>query len=186
MKRLYKLLAPLSASLLLAISAVHAEVSVPVATDLQQDGNQALSRELPILLTFTSMVCSYCELLEQDFLQPMLLGGEYRDKVIIRKLEVGYGSTVTDFSGHSIAASKLSDRYRVFVTPTLLFVDGNGKELAERMVGINTPELFGGYLDNCIETALLRIRNPETAAAIHGCQLEHAANSDTIFRTAAP
>ena len=65
-------------------------------------------------------------------------------------------------------------------------MDGNGKELAERMVGINTPELFGGYLDNCIETALLRIRNPGAAAALHGCQLEHAANSDTIFRTAAP
>ena len=186
MKRLYKLLVFLSASLWLAHTALHAEVTVPVATNLQQDGKQALSRELPILLTFTSMVCSYCELLEQDFLQPMLLGGEYRDKVIIRKLEVGYGSTVTDFSGQSIAASELSDRYRVFVTPTLLFVDGNGKELAERMVGINTPELFGGYLDNCIETALLRIRNPEAAASIHGCQLEHAANSDTIFRTAAP
>jgi len=186
MKRLYKLLAFLAASLWLAITAVQAEVTVPTATDLQHDGNQALSRELPILLTFTSMVCSYCELLEQDFLQPMLLGGEYLDKVIIRKLEVGYGRTVTDFSGQSIAASDLSDRYRVFVTPTLLFVDGNGKELAERMVGINTPELFGGYLDDCIETALLRIRNPGATAGTSSCQLEHAANSDTIFRTAAP
>jgi thioredoxin-related protein len=185
-KRLYKLHVSLAASLWLAFTALQAEVAVPVATDLQLDGNQARSRELPMLLTFTSMICSYCELLEQDFLQPMLLGGEYRDKVIIRKLDVDYGNTVTDFSGQSIAASELSDRYRVFVTPTLLFVDGNGKELAERIVGINTPELFGGYLDNCIETALLRIRNPEAAAGIHGCQLEHTANSDTIFRTAAP
>jgi len=186
MKRLYKLPVLMAASLLLAHTVLHAEVNVPVAADLQQEGKQAISRELPILLTFTSMVCSYCELLEQDFLQPMLLGGEYRDKVIIRKLDVDYGSTVIDFSGQSIAASELSDRYRVFVTPTLIFVDGNGKELAERMVGINTPELFGGYLDTCIETALLRIRNPKAADGLHGCQLEHAANSDTIFRTAAP
>ncbi|MEN8204744.1 MAG: thioredoxin fold domain-containing protein [Pseudomonadota bacterium] len=186
MKRLYKLLAFLAASLWLAITTLHAEVTVPVATDLQRDGNQALSRELPILLTFTSMICSYCEQLEQDFLQPMLLGGEYRDKVIIRKLEVDYGNTVTGFNGQRVTGSELSDRYRVFVTPTLLFVDGNGKELAERMVGINTPELFGGYLDACIETALLQIRNPGMAASISGCQLEHAANSDTIFRTAVP
>ena len=204
MKRLYKLLVLypcdnfgfsnyhmdrvlvfLAASLWLA-AAPYADVTVPVATDLQRDGSQARSRELPILLTFTSMICSYCELLEQDFLQPMLLGGEYRDKVIFRKLEVGYGSTVTDFTGQSIAVRELSDRYRVFVTPTLLFVDGNGKELAERMIGINTPELFGGYLDACIETALLSIRNPELAASISSCQLEHAANSDTIFRTAVP
>ena len=186
MKQLYKLLVFVSASLWLAIPALHAEVTVPAATDLQRDGNQALSRELPILLAITATICSYCEQLEQDFLQPMLLGGEYREKIIFRKLVVDYGNTVTDFTGQSITASKLSDRYRVFVTPTLLFVDGNGKELAERMAGINTPELFGGYLDNCIETALLRIRNPEMAARVAGCQLQHTADSDNIFRTAAP
>jgi hypothetical protein len=116
----------------------------------------------------------------------MLLGGDYRDKVIIRKLELYPGATVTDFNGQLTSASELSDRYRVFVTPTLLFVDGNGKELAERMIGINTPELYGGYLDNCIETALRYIRDPEAAARIRGCQLQPAANRDTIFTTPAP
>lgn len=186
MRRLYKLLVFVSASLWLAQTSLHAELTVPAASDLQQDGSQALSRRLPILLTITATVCSYCEQLEQDFLQPMLLSGEYREKIMIRKLDIDFGNTVTDFNGQSITASELSDRYRVFVTPTLLFVDGKGKELAERMVGINTPELFGGYLDNCIETALLRIRNPEMADRIAGCQLQHSANSGNIFTTAAP
>lgn len=186
MKRLYKQVAFLAASLWLAIAVPHAEVKVPVVTDLQRVGSQAQSRELPILLTFTSMICSYCELLEQDFLQPMLLGGEYSDKIIIRKLVLGFGETLTDFNGQSVSASEVSDRYRVFVTPTLVFIDGNGKELAERMIGINTPELYGGYLDACIETALLHIRDPDAAASTGGCQLEHAAGNDTIFRTAAP
>ena len=186
MKRLYKQVAFLAASLWLAIAVPHAEVKVPVVTDLRLDSREAHSRELPILLTFSSLICSYCELLEQDFLQPMLLGGEYSDKIIIRKLLLGYGETLTDFDGQSISASELSDRYRVFVTPTLIFIDGNGKEIAERMIGINTPELFGGYLDTCIETALLRVRDPDAAAGTGGCELEHAAGSDTIFRTAAP
>lgn len=186
MKRLYRLALFVAASLWLAINALRADVTVPVAADLQQLGDQALSRELPILLTFTSLICSYCELLEQDFLKPMLLSGEYRDKVMIRKLEPGPGTSVTDFNGKKIMASELSSRYRVFVTPTVLFVDGNGKELAERIVGINTPELFGGYLDDCIETALLRIRDPEAAARMRGCQLQNPADSATIFRTAAP
>ncbi len=186
MKRLYRLALFVAASLWLAINALRADVTVPVAADLQQLGDQALSRELPILLTFTSLICSYCELLEQDFLQPMLLSGEYRDRVMIRKLELGPGTSVTDFDGKKIMASELSSRYRVFVTPTLLFVDGNGKELAERIVGINTPELFGGYLDDCIETALLHLRDPEAAARMSGCQLQNPADSATIFRTAAP
>ena len=170
----------------LAIAPLQAEVRVPVATNLEQEGRLALTQQLPILLTFTSLVCSYCEQLEQDFLQPMLLGGGYNDKIIIRKLELYPGATVIDFNGQPVSASELADRYRVFVTPTLLFVDGNGSELAERMLGINTPELYGGYLDNCIETAFLTIRDPRVAARLKGCQLQHIERRDTIFTPAAP
>ena len=186
MKRLYKLLIFVAASTLLAISLPRAEVSVPVVTDLQQDGELARKQDLPILLTFTSSICSYCYLLEEDFLQPMLLSGDYTDRVLIRKLVIDAGRSITDFNGEPSTGDKLSSRYRVFVTPTLLFVDGNGRELAERILGINTPELFGGYLDECIDTALERIRAPDRPASAPGCTLEHAAGDANIFRTAAP
>ena len=156
----------------LASGCLLAEIEVPVATDLQQLGVQASERRLPILLTFSAIECSYCDLLEEEFLEPMLLGDEYTDKIIIRKLVLDNGSRVGDFSGRQIDATQLSDRYRIYVTPTILFVDASGRELAERMVGINTPEMFGGYLDNCIETALLGIRAPERLAQLHGCQLQ--------------
>lgn len=149
-----------------------AEVEVPVAEDLQQLGAQARHLRLPILLSFSALACSYCDLLEEEFLEPMLLSGEYTDKIIIRKLVVDNGSRVGDFAGRQTDASLLSDRYRIFVTPTILFLDADGHELAERMVGINTPEMFGGYLDNCIETALLGIRAPEQQAMLHGCRLQ--------------
>ena len=157
---------------------------VPVADNLQLDGRQALARQLPILLTFSADDCSYCELLEEDFLQPMLLSGEYEDSVIIRKLILDNGSSVTDFSGQPTAVTRLSDHYRVFVTPTILFVDSNGRELAERVVGINTPELFGGYLDACVETALASIRNPATLATMNSCRLTQPATK--LFSSAAP
>jgi len=156
----------------LASGCLLAEIEVPVATDLQQLGVQASERRLPILLTFSAIECSYCDLLEEEFLEPMLLGDEYTDKIIIRKLVLDNGSRIGDFSGSQIDATRLSDRYRIYVTPTILFVDASGRELAERMVGINTPEMFGGYLDNCIETALLGIRAPERLAQLHGCQLQ--------------
>ncbi len=144
---------------------------MPIAQDLHTDGRLAQQKQLPILLAFTANYCSYCDLLEEDFLQPMLLGDEYRDKIIMRKLVLDNGSRVVDFSGQRAAATRLSDRYRVYVTPTILFVDGNGTELAQRMVGINTPELFGGYLDDCIDTAWLMIRNPAGLARLPGCRL---------------
>ena len=172
MKQLYKAVVYGCAFLSLAAEASGADVQVPVATDLQRDGAHALEQYLPILLAFSADECSYCEMLEEDFLEPMLLGGDYRDKIIIRKLILDNGSSAINFNGRAIDATQLSDEYRVFVTPTILFVDANGKELAERMVGINTPELYGGYLDVCIETALLSIRNPDRLAELTGCHLE--------------
>ena len=159
------------ALLLSMAGALLAEVRVPVAKNMQQEGSQAQQRQLPILLTFSADDCSYCELLEEDFLQPMLLSGEYQDRIIIRKLILDDASSLRDFSGKSIDTTQLSDRYRVFVTPTILFIDGEGRELAERMTGINTPELYGGYLDACIDTAHTRISNPTALASIQGCQL---------------
>ena len=176
----------MAASSWLGVAVLRAEVSVPAVIDLQREGKLALKQDLPILLTFTSSICSYCDLLEEDFLQPMLLSGDYGDRVLIRKLVIDAGRTIKDFNGEPSTADKLSSRYRVFVTPTLLFVDGNGTELAERILGINTPELFGGYLDDCIDTALERLREPDRPASTHGCTLEHAAGDSNIFRTAAP
>ena len=174
------------ALLWLLAGSLQAEVRVPVAHDLQQEGQQAQTRQLPIMLTFSADDCSYCELLEEDFLQPMLLGGEYEDRVIIRKLVLDDGSSVSDFSGKDAEATSVSDRYRVFVTPTILFVDGAGRELAERIVGINTPELFGGYLDACIDTARASIRNPAALASMHGCRLKPPVSGSKLFSTTFP
>lgn len=145
---------------------------VPVATDLRHEARMAREANLPILLTFSAIHCSYCELLEEEFLEPMLLGGDYTDKAIIRKLHLDNGSTVIDFDGKQLDATQLSDRYRVFVTPTILFLDDSGNEIAARMIGINTPEMFGGYLDDCILTALYTLREPERLATLPGCRVD--------------
>jgi thioredoxin-related protein len=175
MKLLYKPAVFGCALFWLFTAALRAEVEVPVARNLHTDSQLAHNKQLPLLLVFSAIDCDYCELLEEEFLQPMLLSGDYRDKIIIRKLVLDNGSRLADFSGQRIDATRLSDRYRVYVTPTMLFIDENGMEIAERMVGINTPELFGGYLDDCIETAWLMIRNPAGLAKLPGCRLKQPA-----------
>jgi thioredoxin-related protein len=179
MKQLYKS-ALLGCGLFwLATGGPGAEVEVPLATDLQADGRQAREARLPVLLTFSAIVCEYCRQLEDEFLRPMLISGEYTDRILIRRLLLDNGSRVIDFSGERIATTQLSDRYKVFVTPTILFLDGNGNELARRMVGINTPEMYGGYLDNCIATALNAIRAPSMLAHQSGCRLQQEASTLT-------
>jgi thioredoxin-related protein len=155
----------------LGAAELRAEVLVPVATDLHADGETARTSRLPILLAFLARYCSYCEELEEGYLKPMLRSGEYAERILIRKLILDNGSHLTDFNGEKISATALATRYRVYVTPTILFVDAAGEELAGRMVGFNTPEMYGGYLDQCIETARHIIRGTGEAADLNTCRL---------------
>jgi thioredoxin-related protein len=168
-RQLFYLLVAASAVINLAAQPAVASVDVPYGTDLQQDGHEARDRKLPILLVFSAVACTYCRQLEDEFLEPMLISGEYTDKVIIRRLLLDIGQHPTDFDGVQRDATSIATRYRAWVTPTIVFVDGTGREVAERITGINTPELFGGYLDACIDTALLMIRDPASPIRYAGC-----------------
>ena len=156
---------------MLAASTLQAEIDVPVAGNLQQDGQMALDSRLPVMLVFSAITCPHCDELEEEFIRPMILGGEYTDRILIRKLVLDNGSSLTDFAGQRRAVEEFAHSYGVYVTPTILFVDHTGRQLAERMVGINTIEMYGGYLDQCIDTALMHIREPALAAGREACKL---------------
>lgn len=171
MRRLYKPVVSLCGIFLLAAATLQAGIKVPVAGDLQQDGRTARESRLPLMLVFSAITCPHCDELEEEFIRPMLLGGEYTDRILIRKLVLDNGSSLTDFTGKRRPVEEFAHNYGVYVTPTILFVDHTGRQLAERMVGINTIEMYGGYLDQCIDTALMHIREPALAAKREACRL---------------
>jgi hypothetical protein len=41
----------------------------------------------------------------------------------------------------------------VSLTPTLLFLDADGNEISERLVGIWSEDFYGGFIDNRIDQA---------------------------------
>jgi thioredoxin-related protein len=97
--------------------------------------------------------CGYCERMKQEVLNPMLLSGEYDDKIVMRELLIDPGETVTDFSGQRQAADTFIHNYQVWVTPTLLFLDHRGRETAERILGINTVDYLLFYIESAIDDA---------------------------------
>jgi thiol-disulfide isomerase/thioredoxin len=103
---------------------------------------------------FSAEHCTYCEKLEEDFLKPMLRSGDYDDRVLIRKVKIDGFGTIRDFDGNKVDAEAFADRYKVYVTPTVVFIDGDGAQLARKRVGLSTPDFYGGYLDQSIDTAL--------------------------------
>jgi thioredoxin-related protein len=138
-----------------------AAAGVQLAIDLHKEARQAEQACVPLLLEFAAQHCGYCTLLEEEILNPTLLNRDYDRRVLMRKLVIDGSSTLRDFNTTAVSAAELASRYRILVTPTLLFVDSQGDELAERMVGVMTLEFYGGYLDQALDTSSEKLRELE-------------------------
>jgi thioredoxin-related protein len=126
--------------------------------DFSQLADTLNEKRLPLMLMFSSDHCVFCERLEQEFLIPMQISGDYEQRVVIRKLKMKYGNSVVDFNGQRLDANLLAKRYNVSVTPTVVFLDGSGQQLTAKHVGLMTPDFYGGYLDESIDIALDMLR----------------------------
>jgi thioredoxin-related protein len=125
-------------------------VKIESTDDLQALGRQALAEDKVILIEMSASYCGYCRTLEENIIKPMLRSGDYEDYVLIRKLDIDSYYTLRGFDGAEISPSKYAFAMNAQLTPTLLFLDGNGNEVSERIVGINTLEMYGDYVDNAL------------------------------------
>lgn len=124
---------------------------ITFAARLDADALVARKKSMPVLLYFSDPHCGYCRSLEKDIFLPMLRSGDYQDRVILRKVSWLSHSLVRDFTGSELESRTLADQYHVQVTPTMIFVDDQGVEVAKRILGYNGPDLFWFYLDRSID-----------------------------------
>ncbi len=128
--------------------------SIPKAINLQNDGIFAQEKGIPVLLEFTMHGCPFCEEVENEVLRPMLISGDYDNKVIVRNVMIDEETVIIDFNGEKITYEELASRYNVFVAPTLVLVHGNGQPMGIEMVGVTTIDFYAAYLDQAIDAAL--------------------------------
>lgn len=134
------------------------DADLPVAYDLQKDARQAGREHLPLLVFFSAKSCHYCEDMRELFLGPMQASGDYAGKVMMREVRVESGLVLRDFAGKKISHADFARRSGISLTPQIQFLDPSGKELVPALVGLTTPEFFGGYLEEAIDTALAKMR----------------------------
>ncbi len=155
---LFLFLCAYSHFVLAAHSAHSGKAKLKQITDIRDTARQAEAQNLPILMMFGADECPYCELLKEDFLIPMIISGDYKDKIIFREVYISSPSGIIDFSGKKISIRKFARRYNIRLFPTMVFIDSNGQILVENIIGITTPSLFGGTLDDQIDRAFGRLR----------------------------
>jgi len=125
---------------------------IPV-TDLREEARVAKNGNLILVIEFSSEYCGFCRKLEELFLVPMQRNTEYNDKVLIRYVSLDAYETLVDFQGRSMATSEFAARYDISLTPTLLFLNGDGVEMSDKLVGIWSEDFYGGFIDNRIDEA---------------------------------
>jgi thioredoxin-related protein len=145
--------------LLLASPLIAGEMDLlPQAKNLQRLGASAAGRNIPILLMVSQSHCEFCERMKLEVLNPMQLSGEYADRIVMRELLIDEGESVINFAGRRETTKLFSSHYHIQVTPTLLFLDGKGNEVADRILGINTVDYLPFYVDEAITSASKSLR----------------------------
>jgi hypothetical protein len=94
----------------------------------------------------------------EEFLLPMQRNPEYRSKVIMVQVHVGSAAPLRDFAGKPTSHGRFARDYRVQLAPTVMLFDARGNSLVEPLVGLSTPDYYGGFLDQRIDDALAKVR----------------------------
>jgi thioredoxin-related protein len=161
--RLQYLLSTLLLLLLLPASACKGTDQIAETYDFRALGEEMRTQKLPLLLAFRADYCKYCRQLEDEYLKPMQQSGKYAERILIHRFTLDYSGDITDFNGKKLDANEFSARYKASITPTLVFVDADGKEIAEALVGYNSPDFYGAYLENAIDTAYKAMKTGDAA-----------------------
>lgn len=134
-------------------------VSIPEVTDFALEGEIAAAEERVIMLLVSQVHCPYCVLIKKDIIHPMIRGGDHAGRLLIRELFIDRDDEIRNFDGKAISSMEFAKRHSASFTPTLLFLDPDGNELTERMIGINTPEMYFYYVDQSIRKALAAMKS---------------------------
>ncbi len=127
--------------------------------DLSALGKQAAQTGRIVILSFSTEWCEYCEALDQQVLEPMILGGDFAGRALLRKIVVDDISSIRDFDGQVKSVVDFALERKVSLYPTLLFVDASGDELTQRIVGITVLEFAADNISKAMRQALRKQRS---------------------------
>ena len=126
--------------------------------NLKEIGNEAEERNLPIMLLFVDSDCDDCVTINEEVIGPMIISGDYKDKVIIQFINLDEDKII-DFNGKESDVDRIANRYKLELTPTVSFVDEKGIEFVEPISGVSNLDYYGSLLDESIEKALRKLHD---------------------------
>ncbi len=128
---------------------------LPTPASLPQAGQTAVAQGQPLVLMVSLQGCTACEWVRRAVLLPAVRANE------LQAAEIDMGDErriLLGFDGQRRTPRALAKGWGVTRAPTLLFLDGQGRELAERLVGLPLIDFYQAYLDERLQHARQQLR----------------------------
>jgi len=125
--------------------------------DLAADAARARHERKPIVLYVSRSDCTFCRRFEQDVLAPLLKSGRFDGAVLYRELVMDAAGSIIGMDGHAVTPTRQAQQLGVIATPTVFFLDGNGRALVRPKVGYDGNEFASFYLERSIALAIERV-----------------------------
>lgn len=131
---------------------------LPVATNLQEDGARAKAAKKPILLFFNLQGCHFCRFSLRTTIVPLYRDQGWREAIEFRQITIDDGKSLIDFDGKRISNAEFAAKRNGNFTPTVMMVDGNGRQLGDAVVGIASIDYYAYNIDTMIKAAIEEVK----------------------------
>ena len=132
---------------------------IPAADNLAEVGRVSQEQGIPAVVFVSRDACPYCRTLRDAILKPLFAAGKFEQRAILVEISLDHDDPLTGFENERMTSKAFGRLYQSEITPTLLFLDSEGHEIAKRIVGISNLEFYGFYLQKSIDEALRAIRS---------------------------
>lgn len=128
---------------------------LPIPGSLRAAADTARARREPLIVMVTLKGCAFCDVVRNNYLGPMQQKGEV---VAVQVNMLDRQSPLQDFDGQLTTPYAQAKRWKARMAPTVLFLDAQGREIAERLEGMTVADFYGAYLQDRIDHARRLVR----------------------------
>lgn len=135
-----------------------AGAQLQAAGDLAQLAAGARKQHVPVLIAFMQQSCPYCRVARRDHLLPLQADPRWRDRVLIREIDVESDAPLRDFGGNATTHRDFAREHGVRRVPTVMVFDAGGKAVAPPIIGLLTEDFYRLYIEQAVEAGLVAMR----------------------------
>ncbi|MBU1235984.1 MAG: thioredoxin fold domain-containing protein [Gammaproteobacteria bacterium] len=133
---------------------------MPKAANLAADGQLAHSTGQPVVILFSRTPCGWCDKARREHLDAMATQAAAQPgSALFRQIDLDSDAPLIDFSGQRTRHRDFARKHSVTMTPTLLFLAADGRDLAAPIVGYRLAEFYGTLIEDAIEDSRDRLRS---------------------------